>query len=371
MRILLVVNSLGRGGAENVVSGLADKFAQRGHEVKIVVLLGLVDFAPSEANVTIENLGLRKNIFSLISSVRKLYQIVDEFRPDVANSHLFQANILLRLLRIFANIPLLISSAHNTNEGARHRMLAYRATDRLADISTNVSIDAVNAFVSQKAVKRNRMVVIHNGIDTCSFAPSKLERENIRKDLGIQPEQTVIMAVGRLEEQKDYPNLLKAIANSLQELPTLRLIIVGEGPLRAELEDICRGLGLENCVKFLGLRRDVAQLLSACDIFVLSSAWEGFPLVIGEAMSCGKMVVATDVGGVREWLPNSRFVVPRNDPDALGRALVKSAKIGTKERNSIGKLHRERVKKHYGLEAVADNWLNLYERLINEKLKSR
>lgn len=369
MRILLIVNSLGRGGAEHVVSSLADEFAQRGHEVKIVILFDLVDFAPSNDRVTIESLDLT-NTLKIFSCMKKLHSIVLSFRPDVVNSHLFHSNMLARFLRLSSSVPVIISSAHNTNEKSGLRMLAYRLTDKLVDISTNVSAQAVKSFVYQKAVKKNRMIVMHNGIDTRSFAPSRPENDDIRKELGLHSEEILVIAVGRLSPQKDYPNLLEAFSNSLLESPTLRLLIAGEGPLRNELEEICRDLVLEKSVNFLGLRRDVPQLLNASDIFILSSAWEGFPLVVGEAMSCERLVVATDVGGVSEWLPNSRFVVPPNDPHALAHALRESVRVGAEARKSIGKLNRERIENNFSLETVTDRWLNLYESLITEKQKT-
>jgi glycosyltransferase involved in cell wall biosynthesis len=166
------------------------------------------------------------------------------------------------------------------------------------------------------------------------------------------------VAVGRLWEPKDYPNLLRAVA-ALQT-PT-RLLIVGDGPLRSALELLAVTLGVSDRICFLGVRHDIPAILSACDIFVLSSAWEGFGLVVAEAMACERPVVATDCGGVREVVGDVGWLVPVKDSSALCGALGAALSLDAAWRLDIGKRGRKRVVEKYSLEKTAERHLGVYQ----------
>ncbi|MDZ7809374.1 MAG: glycosyltransferase [Arhodomonas sp.] len=308
--MMLVITSLGVGGAERLVTGLADRFAAAGHEVVLVVFHGEIELRPAHPGVRVVNLRMRRSPWGVLAALVRFRRLVRAFRPDVVNSHLVHANILSRLLRLVTPMPRLVSSAHNTNEEGRGRMIAYRLTDRLADISTNVSAEAVEAFERQGALRPGRMIAIHNGIDTAAFAFDPDARERVRAELTLEAATPLLLAVGRLWEQKDYSNLLRAFARLAGDGRPPRLAIVGDGPLRAELEGLADSLGVTDRVRFLGIRHDVPALMAACDLFVLSSAWEGFGLVVAEAMACERPVVATDCGGVREVVGDAGFLVP-------------------------------------------------------------
>ncbi len=361
MRILLVITGLGVGGAERLVTNLADRFVQAGHEVCLAYLDGKAILAPDDPRVCIVKIGLNKNPLSLLIAFARLYRLVRNFKPDVVNSHLVHANILVRILRLIAPIPRLINSAHNSNEEGRFRMLAYRLTDCLTDISTNVSNEAVGAFIEQKAVKPGRMIAMHNGISIQNFSFSPSIRLEMRQQLGFTDDCILILAVGRLNEPKDYPNLLKSFSLLPSEASMITLLIAGEGSLRSSLENLAVTLGVADKIIFLGIRHDVPALMSACDVFVLSSAWEGFPLVVGEAMASERVVVATDCGGVREWIGDTGFLVPPQNSEALGEALNKAIQLPLTERLKLGRLARKRVESLYSLDVVSEKWLQFYK----------
>lgn len=359
LRILMAITSLGVGGAERLVTSLSDEYVAGEHDVIIVRLHGAADLQPSDPRVHLENLNMRRTPLGVLAAMLRLRRLVRTFRPDVVNSHLVHANLLTRLLRLVTPIPRLVSSAHNTNEEGRARMLAYRLTDRLADISTNVSREAVEAFEQQGALKPGRMLAIHNGLDTESFAFDESERMRVRAELGLDKTAPLLLAVGRLWEQKDYPNLLRAFA-ALQAGASPQLVIVGDGPLRDELEVLADSLGVKDRVRFLGVRHDVPALISACDLFVLSSAWEGFGLVVAEAMACQRPVVATDCGGVREVVGNAGFLVPPKDSAALAEAMERALCLPEEQRISLGLTARERVVERYSLRSTAERYLAVY-----------
>lgn len=361
MRILLLITGLGVGGAERQIVDLADKLISCGHDVLIVALTGLVVVRPISEEIKVELIQMNKTVAGFALAYMRLRKIVKAFLPDVIHSHMVHANLLARLLRLTLRFPKLICTAHSTNEGGRLRMLAYRLTDSLADLSTNVSEEAVAAFVTQGAVAPGRMISVPNGIDTDRFIMDRLAGELIRTQMGAGPNLGIILAVGRLTEAKDYPNLLHAYAVLYISNPKTQLWIVGEGKLRLDLENLANILGLSNCVRFLGVRHDVPSLMSAADVFVLSSAWEGFGLVVAEAMACECVVVATDCGGVQEVLGDAGYLVKPRNSAALEQALQSALELSAIESATLGHAARRRVIERYALNLVAERWLQIYE----------
>ena len=361
MKILFVITGLGVGGAEKIVTSLADALADQGHELVIAYLNGEALVTPKNHSIQLVNLNLNSPKDALFSSI-KLRKLIKAFEPDVLHSNLVHANILSRLIRVVAPVPKLITSAHNTNEESRLRMLAYRMTDKLTDISTNVSQEAVDAFIDQKAVKSGRMINLHNSISTKEFTFSNSNRIRLRNELKINNNTQLLLAVGRLNEQKDYPNLLSAFAHLVNNIEKdIKLAIVGDGPLKDNLNELSRDLEIENKVMFLGIRKDIPALMSAADTFVLSSAWEGFGLVVAEAMSCERVVVATDCGGVKEVVGAAGFLVPPKDSLKLADALQIALNLSDRDKLELGNKARSRIEDNYSISSATQKWLSLYQ----------
>lgn len=367
MKILFVITGLGVGGAEKIVTSLADELAAKGNEIIIAYITGDAIIVPKNKDIKLVSLDV-KSSFDAASAYIELSKLIKEFNPDVVHTHLFHANILSRLVRITTPIPKLISSAHNTNEGGQLRMWAYRLSDRLATISTNVSQEAVDAFIQKKAFKKGRMIKIHNSISTDEFQFRQLDRDRIRKSLNIGINTPLILAVGGFSEQKDYPNLLHAFSKVVKFKPEVRLLIAGDGVLMADIKTLAKKLMINNKISFLGIRDDIPALMSAADIFALSSAWEGFGLVVAEAMSCERVVVATDCGGVEEVIGNSGFLVSPKDNVELADALIQSLSLPNSEKLALGKKARNRIVENYSLSTAVERWQKLYN-LPSSELK--
>lgn len=210
LRVLLLSNSLGIGGAERLVVSLADQLAARGHQVMVVSLTGPTLFKPNNPQVEVVALQMTKTPAGFVRGYLAVRGLLRRFQPDVLHSHMVHANLLARLVRLSIAVPRLICTAHNTNEGGRLRMLAYRLTDRLADLSTNVSVEAVTAFEQKGAVPRGKMLAVMNGIDCAEFYADAESRTQMRQSLECAEGEQVFIAVGRLTEAKDFPNLLRA-----------------------------------------------------------------------------------------------------------------------------------------------------------------
>jgi glycosyltransferase involved in cell wall biosynthesis len=356
---MMVITGLGMGGAEQVVVSLSDALASKGCDVLLIHLTGLAEIFPKNPKVKLVNLGMKSKL-DFFNSLIKLRTQVISFKPDIVHSHMFHANIIARLLRLIVRIPRLICSAHSGNEGSKLRMLVYRITDVLADISTNVSTSAVELFIKKKASKLGRIISVYNGIDSDLFSFNFQKRLKQRQSLLIEENCPMILAVGRLHKAKDYPNLFYALTKLPVGLINYKLCIVGEGSLKLDLEELANDLQLKDKILFLGVRHDVADLMSAADVFVLSSAWEGFGLVVAEAMSCERVIVATDCGGVKEVVGDAGFLVKPQDSEALAKALYAAINLPVMQSKALGCAARKRVIELYSLEVALEKWLKLY-----------
>lgn len=361
MKIVLVVTGLGMGGAERQVCDLADEFATLGHEVILISMTGVPVNRPMSNVVEIVSLNMKKTLLGFIYSYVNASQIIKKFKPDVVHSHMIHANIFTRLLRLAIKFPKLICSAHSSNEGGRGRMLAYRLTDGLCDLSTNVSHEAVDISVLRGAMPAHRIVAMQNGIDITRYSYNPASRDRIREELGIASDTLLLLAVGRLTKAKDYPNLLRAFSILPTEFGLAQLVIIGSGEEELVLKQLAKDLDVSSRTHFLGLRRDVGDWMSAADIYVMSSAWEGMPLVLLEAMACQRVVVATDCGGVKEVIGDVGILVPPKDSAALAKGLVQGLELSTEESCARGRLARQRVNECYSLSAQASRWLALYK----------
>lgn len=259
-------------------------------------------------------------------------------------------------------MPPVICSAHSAREGGRLRALAYRVTDRWCAVTTHVSDAGRLAMVASGAVPDGRVIVMPNGIDTGRFRPDQASREQARRDLGLGPDDVLVLNVGRLVPEKDQAMLIEAFAELSRDMPKARLMIAGDGPLRDELAHQVARHGLNHAVLLAGARKDIPELLRAADVFVLSSRIEGMPLAVGEALASGLPVVATAAAGVAELAGDTATLTPTGNPQALASAL----------RNAIADLpgteterdrRRQRIVGHFDVNGVARQWLAQYRSL--------
>jgi glycosyltransferase involved in cell wall biosynthesis len=318
MKIFFLSTSMGMGGSDSQLLAAAQELRARGHEVLIVSLtpLGPMGLQARDAGIPTESLEMRRGVPDPRGLVR-LIRLVRAWRPDVLHSHMVHANLMARVLRLFVPIPALVSTIHNIYEGGRVRMVAYRLTNALVDHMTIVSQAAADRFVSDGIVPKKILTVVPNGVDTDRFrtVPASA-RESLRQSMGLERE-FVWLAVGRFEVAKDYPNMLRAFARVHHRHPRAVLLLVGRRTLQPESEALSQALGLEGAVRFLGVRQVVPELMSAADAYVMSSAWEGMPMVLLEAAAAGLPIVSTVVGGNDEVVRDqeSGFLVPPGDSD--------------------------------------------------------
>jgi glycosyltransferase involved in cell wall biosynthesis len=371
MRVVLVSNGLTRAGAETQLMGLARALRRRGDEVGLLSILPNEAFLDDLATLAIPAVEckLRPGLRA-VSAMADGIRVLRAWRPDAVVSFLFQADMLARVAGRLTGVPVIISSIRNERVPGLGRERLIRLTDRLCTLTTTNSQLAAEGLISRGVVPRERLVVVPNGVDPSAFTPpSPARRAQIREALGVVGNQFLWLAAGRLEPQKDYPTLLRAFAGVAGAAgaggdPVLR--IAGQGPLREELEALAARLGVASRTQLLGLRTDVADLLAAADAVVLSSAFEGLPNIVLEAMAAGRPVVASRVGGVGELVVEgvTGTTVSPGQPEELGRAMSEMMAVPEEDRRSMGSTARSLVASRFSVDAVTAQWAGLLDREV-------
>lgn len=356
MRIAYLITALGHGGAETQVILLAREMRRRGHEVAIARLRDRPDELVDDVRrdgFAAPSFGLNHHAL-LPAALARARHWITAWRPDVVHAHMVHANLFARVLRTIAPVPRLISTAHSVNEGGRLRMWLYRLTDAASDATTHVSPQGVAAFIGRGACPRDRIRYVANGVDVERFHPDAAAGAAVRAALGLD-RRPVFLAAGRFHPAKDYPTLIAAFAQVRRAHADALLLIAGEGPERPAVEAQIAALGLGEAVRLLGRRHDIPALMNACDCFVMSSAWEGAPMALLEAMACGKPVITTEFGGAAALVGGVARIVAKGEPADLAQAMGEFL-----DRPAPPGCARAFVERHFALRAVGDTWEMLY-----------
>ncbi len=326
-RIALFFSSLRVGGVERVMLNLARGLLARGIEVDLVPVQArgpLLPYVPSEARLI--DLAAKRTLLAL----RPLVKYLKTERPMALLSAQTHNNVLAIWARRLTGIPLrLVVSEHiNIQEVAtrtkgreRLRPLAARLFYPQADAIVAVSWGVAQALRRVMRPPTNKISVIYNPAVTPELMA--LAQQPLHHPWFAAGEPPVVLAVGRLAPLKDYPTLLRAFARMRARRPA-RLLILGEGEQRKALECLTTQLGIAEHVAMPGFDPNPYRFMARCQVFVLSSAWEGFSVVTAEALACGAQVVATDCpSGPAEILENGKYgrLVPRGDDIALAAAI--------------------------------------------------
>jgi len=360
-RLLLLITSLGRGGAERQIVDLTVRFRRRGWAVAVVSMTE--PWAHVEelkaAGAEIVDLGMQR-ARPTPRGFLKYVRFVRKWRPDVIHSHMVHANLLARAGRIFNWSVPVVCTAHNVNEGARWREIAYRLTDRAASQTTAVSSVISERYERIGAVGRGRIITVPNGIDLADESVSDETRAAKRRELG-GPDGFVWICVGRLVPEKGHAMLVEAFDAVRRTHPDIRLAIVGYGMEEAHVAQVVADRGLGDVVFQLGERHDVAALLASSDAFVMASHWEGLPMVLLEAAAQALPIVSTDVGGNRDIArADLGAILCEPTVDSLAAAMSALLDKTPAERARIGQALQANVRAGFDLERVADRWEEIY-----------
>ena len=270
-----------------------------------------------------------------------------------------------------AKVPVIIHGEHGTIQTKKSNTMVQKILWRLPDQILSVSRDHARKLSKSIGFPLNKIAVLINGVDCHRFGSSE-NRQTMRDDIGLKRDDIVIGTVGRLVPVKNQTLLLDAFSRVAERHPNTNLLIVGDGPLRKELEERSYTLGCSPRIKFLGRRSDIPDVMAAMDIFALTSHSEGMSNTILEAMSSGLPVVSTDVGGNPEVVVHRETGVlfPSNDVAALAHALETLVEH-TELRRAMGLKGRARVAEQFSLQAMIQRYERLYHQCYLEKTGRR
>ncbi len=365
--ITFIITTLVYGGAQTQVLALMKLLKDRGWQPSIISMIEPEAFTEelAEMGIPVASLDMGRGSADP-RALLKLRRILNEWQPSIIHSHMVHANLLARIARVFTKMPILISTAHNINEGGRIREIGYRLTDPLCDLTTNVSQAAVDRYVDIGAAPKNKIELMVNGLDASRFTGfSETDRKAKRAELGLGDAFTWL-AVGRYDVEKDYPNLISAF-KQVQKSQDSKLLIVGHGPIN--IMELAKEHGVENQVQDLGIRKDIPALMNAVDAYVMSSAWEGLPMVLLEAAASSLPIVTTNVGGNAEIVQHNQtgYVVPHANADALAKAMLELENLSPEQRQSFGLAGRSFVQENYDLEKIVSQWEDIYNSYLDKK----
>ncbi|QDU72921.1 glycosyltransferase [Mucisphaera calidilacus] len=235
-----------------------------------------------------------------LGTIRRMAEVMGDLGPSLVHAHQYTPFFYASSARFTAGTPRVLFTEHGRHYPDRRklkRVVANRFLLGAGDRVTAVGGFVRDALVRNEGLAGSRIEVVYNGIDTRGFGSPRRGREEVRRELGLGAETPVAIQVARFHPVKDHATALRSMAHLTVSRPDAVLLLVGDGECRSDLERQVDELGLRRQVRFLGVRDDVADLLAASDLFLLTSVSEGVSLTLLEAMSAGLPVVATDVGG--------------------------------------------------------------------------
>lgn len=373
--ILFLITGLNTGGAEmqvyQVIKTLREKQSICHPIVVSLLPLGPVGQKFQQDGVSVYSLEMKRGRPS-VAAIAKLNRIVKTENIQLIHSHMYHANLLGRLMKLFHPNIKLVNTIHNINIGGRNRERLLQVTNGLTDSLTIISETAREHFVNVGAAKPEKLLFLPNGVNTKLYQGKPGARETIRSQVNIADSTFTWLAVGRFDEQKNYPNLLNSFQRVLQEKPDNELLLVGVGPLLEEMKELAAKLGISKSVHFLGYRSDIPDIMSAADAYVMSSDWEGMPLVLQEASSVGLPIVCTDVGGNKEVVITGKtgFIVQPRSHYALAEGMLCLLRLDEDSRKRMGQEGKEYMQAAFELDRVAERWDALYKRVLQKQTQA-
>jgi len=361
---------------------LLPKLKIGGAEMQVLGLLANLDLSRFEPHLCLFNRGdakmeeaARRNVESLTFLdfrwrklpvvFLRLVRYLKRERFDILHAHLALADSLGRIAGRMAGVPVLMTTEHGKHLWkGRLYLVMERWLARSTDMRICVSDDIARIRLNREGAPEGKLTVIPNSVDPAPFRGVVKGRAAVMAEFGWDVEDPLIVTVGRLVVAKAYPSLVEAIYFLKDEFPGVRCLIAGDGPCLGEIEDAVERFGISGNISLPGARRDIPDLLSACDVFVLSSVREGLPVSLLEAMASGCAIAATNVGGIPETVRDGESALlvspeePRTLAGAIGR-LLGSRELGTR----LGEKASRIIDEKYSASAVTGRIEDIYTRL--------
>jgi len=355
--ITQVIYSFSIGGSEVLGLNIAMFMKKQGWKSSLCAIEYGGPLEPVLEQEGIPNIWLSRSSGSKVDAFLRMFRFFRQQRPDIVHTHhVYEL--------IYAVVPAILCGARIIHTEHEYYSLLGKKTVILRYLShfccavTSVSAEVTDFLAETVKVSRDKLHTITNGIDIEKFSgKSQLSRQSI----GINDSSFVIGIVARLEPEKNIETLLKAFAELSRQRPDAALVIVGDGSQRTTLEALARVLNVQQNVRFLGPRFDIADIVGLFDVFTLPSRREGLPISLLEAMSCGKPVIASDVGSISSVIfqGENGFLIEPDDIGKLASYLI-DLLDDPNARMSFGKRSRQIIENSYNSVDSMNTYLDLY-----------
>lgn len=379
-RVLQCITRMIVGGAQETVLLAADHLNQGGR-YRVEVATGPDTGAEGDLMPELERRGIPLVIIpELANPIRphrdlrafwRLYRLIRARRYDIVHTNSTKAGLLGRLAAVCARVPVVVHTVHGwgMHEGqskAAQRVLVWcdRMAARLCDRMLTVTTVDTEAGLARGVGRREQYLTVRSGIEFDRFGQVTTPRDELRDAVGVPRGAVVVGSIGRLAPQKAPLDFVDAARAVLDQEPATHFLMVGDGPLRPQVEARIAELGMTDSFTLTGLRRDVPELMAACDVFVLCSLYEGLPRVLPQAMATGLPIAATRVDGNAEAVVDgvNGLLSPPRDVPALAASLLRLVRDPALRRE-LGENGRRRAP-GFSARKMADDLARVYDELL-------
>lgn len=373
IRVMQIITDLDIGGAEIMLTRILPMVRRLGIDAEVVCLAGsgALDERLKADGFRVTHLNMKPGRPSF-SAFFNLLQAIRRFKPTLIHSWLYHADLMASFAAMFCRVPV-IWSIHNSEFRPDVKISTRLVVELLATMSSRVPAEILScsrtasALHVQRGYRADRIHYLPNGFDTDLFAPDDAARVSVRAKYDINDETILIGNVARFDPQKNHRGLIQAFAAAAKEHADVKLLLAGR-EMTAENDELIGWIHeaeIDDRVILVGEQRDIPAILNAMDIFVLSSISEAFPLTLGEAMSCGRYCITTDVGDSAEIVRYAGEIV--RNADELSAAILKGIELGAEERRAIGNAARLRIQNYFSMERMCEGLIEAYTRVANKK----
>ncbi|MBW7857902.1 MAG: glycosyltransferase [Leptonema sp. (in: Bacteria)] len=370
MHIIHIITGLSNGGAEAVLYRLCINDSQAKHTVISLMDMGKYGPLLVDQGVEVHYLNMPAGRVTW-TGLKKLYSLLKTLKPSVVQTWMYHADLIGGVIARLAGIKNIFWNIRHTFLEKGKSKLTTRIVARLCAgfsywVPQKIICCALKALEVHAAIgyQRSKMIVIGNGYELDKFAPNNTDANKIRKELSINLPINLIGMVSRYHPLKDHTNLFKALSLAKKQV-SFKCLLVGQGlsKLNTELYNLIVENQLKDDIFLLEQRSDIASIMNALDVHVLSSSSEAFPNVIAEAMACGTPCVTTDVGDAALIVGDTGWVVPISNPQAVADAILQA--IFEKQKNTEQwqkrkERARQRIVENFSIEKMIANYHNAW-----------
>ncbi|GJQ57447.1 MAG: glycosyltransferase [Candidatus Scalindua sp. AMX11] len=368
IKVCYIIGQLTKGGAEGQIYQLVKHLDRRRFCPTVISLSQGGYWAKEIRKLNIQVVELQRRTHKEFTRLFKLVKLLKDIKPDIVHTQLFSANTYGRVAAIIARVPIIIGHELSLPVIGKDKKFYQICIEKFLSMFSQ-GIICNSAKVSDILVKKHfysvsKIFIVHNGVVITDF------QKQIKHSRKLKTNHKTVGIVARLDPAKNQ-RLFLDMANIILSMPenkSTKFLIVGDGPLKKELEEYSRNLGIEQNVIFTGERSDIPELLQEMDIFVMTSLFEGIPNAIMEAMLAGLPIVSTDVGAISEVVIDGEngFLCPSHDSKNLADKVIRLIK-DEEEARSMGESGKKMILNAFGIEKMTNKIEDVYKKLLEKK----